>query len=141
MRGRMKLTKKNRPYYAKWWFFMSLISLGWLTPVTKNWYLFLFGETTIAYPVNIYEASINRFYYRIFHINGVHYVGSIALNLSHEIPEKCIKIYFDKKKTENNISFNLTRIYTNQKNLFFPLGLQIGLGVFFLLARFKNLAL
>ena len=134
----MKLIKKNRPYYAKWWFLLSLISLGWLTPITKNWYLFLFGESTIAYPVNIYEKSVNRFYTNTFRINSFYYVSSSALNLNYKTPEKCIKIYFDKKDPKNNISFNLLRIYTNGQNLFFPLGLQIGLSVFFLLARFKE---
>ena len=134
----MKLAKNNRPYYAKWWFFICLITLGWLTPITKNWYLFLFGESTIAYPINIYGKSAFRHYSIVFDIQGYQYVISNALNLREKIPKKCIKIYYHKKYPNDNFTFNLNQMYKSQ-NLFFPLGLQIGLGVFFLLARFNEI--
>ena len=134
----MKLVKNIRPFYAKWWFFLGLIILGWLTPITKNWYLFLFGESTIALPINIYGKSTIRFYAFIYTLNGYRYVSSDAFNLRGEIPEKSIKIYYHKKYPNNNITFNLNRMYSGQ-NLFFPLGLQIALGVFFLLVRFNEI--
>ena len=134
----MKLVKNRRPYYAKWWFFIGLISLGWITPITKNWYLFLFGESTIAYPINIYGTSVSKFHNFIFHINGYNYVSSYALDISDKIPENSIRIYFQKKNPNNNITFNLKKMYSS-RNLFFPLGLQVGLSVFFLLLRFSEI--
>ena len=133
----MKLVKNRRPYYAKWWFFISLVSLGWITPITKNWYLFLHGESIIASSVNVYGKSAERFYTYIFHLNGHKYIGSNALTLSEKIPKKSIKIYYDKKNPNNNITLNLNTMYKSH-NLYFPLGLQIGLSVFFLLARFDE---
>ena len=115
----MKLVKNKRPYYAKWWFFICLISLGWITPITKNWYLFLYGESIIASSVNIYGKSAERFYTYIFHINGCKYIGSNALTLSEKIPGKSIRIYFHKKNLNNNIAFNLNTMYKSH-NLYFP---------------------
>mgnify|MGYP001267958407 FL=1 len=132
----MKLRKNIRPFYAKWWFFIGLVILGWLTPITKNWYIFFFGESTIACPVYNYGKSNLRFYNFVFTLNGEIFVKSNALSMRNALPKKSVRIYYEKNLPENYLIPNLNNMYTKQ-NLFFPLILQIGLGVFFLKARLE----
>lgn len=134
----MKVIKNNRPYYAKWWFFFSLITLGWITPITKHWDLFLFGDSAKAIPLTTYSRSLLRFHQFAFRVNGYYYVSSYSLEQGRNERKDSITIFYDKNNPDDYITFDFKKMYSNQ-HLFFPVGLQIGLGVFFLLIKFKEL--
>ncbi|MBL56231.1 MAG: hypothetical protein CMP61_03490 [Flavobacteriales bacterium] len=134
----MKVTKKDRPYYAKWWFFISLLILGWLTPITKHWRVILFGENTFAYPFKV----LNKYNYYsdayIYSVNGKQYTARFETEYGRkDLPDK-INVLYDPDDPKENITTQIEILYTDE-NLFFPVGLQIGLGVFFLALRFKDL--
>lgn len=136
--GLMKVVKNNRPYYAKWWFFISLIALGWITPITKHWDLFIFGESTTAFPMKRYGSSLLKYHKFAFKVDQYHYVSSYSLEHWREAPEGGITIFYDANNPEDHIPLKLDKMYSDE-HLFFPVGLQIGLAVFFLLQRFKEL--
>jgi len=134
----IKVAKKDRPYYAKWWFFICLLTLGWLTPITKHWELFLFGETTTAYSIKVlnkYNFYVDAY---VYSFKGVLHRARHEIDFGVKPEPKGITVLFDPSNPSNNISSQIGFLYTDE-NLFFPVGLQIGLGVFFLALRFKNL--
>jgi hypothetical protein len=134
----IKVAKNNHPYYAKWWFFISLLTLGWLTPVTKHWRLFAFGTTTTAYPISI----LNKYNFLsdvyVYSYKGMQFIAKHEIELGEKPDPKGILVVFDTENPSHNITAQIKSLYTDE-NLFFPVGLQIGLGVFFLALRFKNL--
>lgn len=85
----MTARKKKYPYYAKWQFFIVIIGLGWITPVTKHWDKFLFWDVEIAYPVQMGgHLGVSNWYY-VYNRNGkeitVDFDGGPASYLSYEI--------------------------------------------------------
>lgn len=134
----IKVAKKNQPYYAKWWFFISLLILGWLTPITKHWKLFAFGKTTTAYPIKILNKYnfISDVY--VYSYQGMQFKARYEIELGDKPDPKGIRVVLDTENPSNNITSQISSLYTDE-NLFFPVGLQIGLGVFFLALRFKDL--
>ena len=134
----MKVVKNKRPYYAQWWFFISLLTLGWLTPITKHWKLYFWGETTTAYSV----LQLNQFnfyeYYFLYSVDGSNYYVDYDFDLGEKPNPKGIKIIYDPNDPSNCLAFQLSKMYSDE-NLFFPLGFQIAFGVFFLSIRFKDL--
>lgn len=131
---------KKRPYYAKWWFFISILTLGWLTPITKHWKVFIYSENTTGFAMRMpskYGALVWRY---IYVVNSYQYVsdydGGYVRSHQPEVPEKTI--YYNRKKPSEHFAFMPTKLYEDD-NLFFPVGLQIFMGVFFLMIRLKDL--
>lgn len=134
----MKVVKNKRPYYAQWWFFIGLLTLGWITPITKHWELYLFGERATAYPIKV-MSQYNYFTYKfVYTVNGVHYTVDHELDIGETPDPEGITIIYNTNDPSTNLSFQLKEMYTNE-NLFFPVGFQIAFGVFFLSIRFKDL--
>ena len=134
----MKVVKNKRPYYARWWYFISLLILGWSTPITKHWDLFLFGKKTIAYPIK-YVNSFHGFSYTfLYSVNGRQYTVPIELE-PYEIPDpEGVSIIYNPNNPADYLSWQFEELYSDE-NLFFPVGFQIAFGVFFLMIRFKDL--
>lgn len=134
----MKVVKNKRPYYAQWWFFFSLLFLGWITPITKHWELYLFGDRATAYPIKV-MTKYNYFSYRfVYTVNGHHYSVDHELEIG-EIPDpEGLTIIYNPDDPAQNLSFQLKAMYADE-HLFFPVGFQIAFGVFFLSIRFKDL--
>lgn len=135
---KMKVVKKDRPYYAKWWFFIGLLTLGWLTPITKHWQLFLFGETTTAFPIKKLNQYQYYQYYHIYVVDGNAYNAYYENELGKTPDDKGITILYNPDNPSENLSFQFSLMYSDE-HLFFPVGFQIAFGVFFLMIRFKDL--
>lgn len=133
----MKVLKNKRPYYAQWWFFISLLILGWATPVTKHWELFYFGKTTTGYPIKIFYNTLIPKWRYVFPVNGKQYYCHFK-DEPHQMNQKRedIIVYYDKENPKKNVSFEINNLYQDN-HLFFPVAFQIGLLAFFISVRVK----
>lgn len=134
----MTRKKINYPYYAKWWFFLCLIFLNWITPITSNWKIYIFGKRTEANLVRIYDEEIGGIVWKyIFKYNDYFYFSEYKEILSsQEMPLKVIMYFNDETPSENFIGA-FEYFYFGEK-LIFPILFQILMIVFFFLVRIKE---
>ena len=134
----MTLKKTNYPYYAKWWFFICVIFLSWITPITSNWKTYIFGEQVDAKLVMVYDkevGSIIRKYF--FEYQGKDFFSRYKeVSHSKEMPMK-VKVYFNGNNPKENFVGVLEYFYFG-KRLMFPILFQMIMIVFFFLVRTKE---
>lgn len=131
---------KKRPYYAKWWFFLGILTLGWLTPITKYWEIFFFGKETTAYALRMPTSFGVLSWQYIYIVNGRQYIanydGGFVLSKFPEVNN--IDVLYNIDRPDENFVFQLSSLYKDE-HLFFPVALQIFMGVFFLSLRLRNI--
>lgn len=71
-------SKKTYPYYAKFWFFLGILTLGWLTPITKYWEEFILWDTTTAYPVKMYNNYGVQEWKYVYKVNGYDHFAAFS---------------------------------------------------------------
>lgn len=133
----MAKKKTKYPYYATWWFFVGIIVLTWLTPITSNWELYFFGEEVIGKLVNVRndEGRIVRKY--AFIHKGYPCFSEYEDNRHSVTLPLIVKMYIEKDDPNTNFIAGLSFMYFG-KRLIFPVLFQMLMVAFYFLVRTKE---
>ena len=134
----MSSKKTNYPYYAKWWFFIGILMLSWITPITSHWRTYFFGEQTEAFLARAYDDNTGRIVRKyVFKHNGYPYFSEyMEVVKSVSMPVKVV-LYFEKDDPNSNFVGVLDFFYYGNR-LIFPVLFQMLMIAFFFLVRTKE---
>ena len=137
MSFKMYSKKINYPYYATWWFFIGILFLVWITPVTSNWQLYFFGEKIKGKLVNTHRGTgqIVRKYAFIY--NGYPYLSEYEDGGHSSTWPLLVDMYFSLENPRNNFISEIDFMYFG-KSLIFPVVFQMMMVAFFSLVRTKE---
>ncbi len=134
----MSPKKSNYPYYAKWWFFIGMIFLSWITPITSNWNTYFFGEQIEAHLARIYDEDLGRIVRKyVFKYEGYPYFSKYKEVINHKNMPVTVELYFKEDNPNENFIGILEYIYFG-KRLIFPILFQMLMISFFFLVRTKE---
>jgi len=133
----MSSKKTNYPYYATWWFFIGLLFLGWMTPITSNWELYLSGKKVKGKLVNIRNENGRVLRKYAFIYKGHPYFSEFEEgNHGYTLP-LIVDLYLNSEDPSNNFISETDFMYVGN-GLIFPVILQMLMVPFFIMVRAKE---
>jgi hypothetical protein len=134
----MSSRNTNYPYYAQWWFFVGVLLLSWMTPVTSHWKTYFFGEQTEALLARTYDDSTGRSVRKyVFKHQGYPYFSEYKEVINSATMPVRVSLYFNKDYPSINFVAELDFLYYG-KRLIFPVLFQMLMVAFFFLVRTKE---